>query len=93
MNETLVAKLHMPVFVAKGQDDLGTEQEPEIAYEMLTTGRPNGKALTYYHQFNISTGAGEHCSLGADSQLWQVTMDWLNGVWGNWTYANNPTTS
>ena len=93
MNETLVAKLHMPVFVAKGQDDLSTEQEPEIAYEMLTTGRPNGKALTYYHQFNTSVGAGEHCSLGADSQLWQVTMDWLIGVWGDWTYANNPTTS
>ena len=93
MNETLVAKLHMPVFVAKGQDDLSTEQEPEIAYEMLATGRPNGKELTHYHQFNTSLGAGEHCSLGADSQLWQVTMDWLSGVWGDWTYENNPTTS
>lgn len=66
-NETLVEKLHMPVFVAKGQDDTGTEQEPEIAYEMLTTGRPNGHTLTYYHQFNTGLGAGEKCSLEAES--------------------------
>ena len=89
MNATLVANISMPVFVGKAQDDIGTEQEPEIAYEMLTSGRPNGKALTYYHQFNTSLGAGEHCSLGAESQVWQVTMDWLGGVWGDWTYANN----
>ena len=89
MNATLVANISMPVFVGKAQDDIDTEQEPEIAYEMLTTGRPNGKALTYYHQFNTSLGAGEHCSLGAESQVWQVTMDWLSGVWGDWTYANN----
>lgn len=89
MNSTVVANLPMPVFVARGQDDKVTGQEPEIAYEMLTTGRPDGEALTYHHQFNTSMGAGEHCSLGAESQLWQVVMEWLSGVWGDWTYANN----
>jgi pimeloyl-ACP methyl ester carboxylesterase len=89
MNATLVPDIHMPVFIAKAQDDIDTEQEPEIAYEMLTTLRPNGQALTYYHEFNTSLGAGEHCSLGAEQQVWQVTMDWLSGVWGDWAYANN----
>ncbi|KAK4956007.1 hypothetical protein LTR10_006947 [Elasticomyces elasticus] len=84
----IVANLSMPVFLAKGEDDDETGTQPEIAYEKLTTGRPNGVALTYLHQFNTSLGAGEHCSIGAESQLWAAVMGWLSPIWGDWAYAN-----
>ncbi|KAK4539311.1 hypothetical protein LTR36_000804 [Oleoguttula mirabilis] len=89
MSKDVVRKLSIPVFVAKGQDDTMTLEEPETAYQMLTTDRPNGKALTYWHQFNTSLGAGEHCSIGAEAQLWQVVLGWLSGVWGDVSYANH----
>lgn len=89
MNKSLVATIPMPVFVGKGEDDTMTRQQPQIAYHLLTTERPNGKELTYFHEFNTSLGAGEHCSVGAEAQLWQVTMDWLSGIWGNWSYTTN----
>ncbi|KAK5714917.1 hypothetical protein LTR15_010333 [Elasticomyces elasticus] len=92
MSPEVVRDLHMPIFVAKGQDDLSTLDQPEIAYKMLTTGRDNGEALTHWHEFNTSTGAGEHCSLGAESQLWQVTMKWLSDVWGGLSYADDKPT-
>ncbi|KAK5704573.1 hypothetical protein LTR17_021769 [Elasticomyces elasticus] len=84
----IVANLSMPVFLAKGEDDDETGTQPEIAYEKLTAGRPNGVALTYLHQFNTSLGAGEHCSIGAESQLWAAVMGWLSPIWGDWAYAN-----
>ncbi|KAK5131584.1 hypothetical protein LTR08_000839 [Meristemomyces frigidus] len=89
MSKEIVANLTMPVFVAKGQDDTLTLQEPEQAYKMLTTQRANGEALTHWHEFNTSLGAGEHCSIGAEAQLWQVVMEWLSGVWGDVSYANS----
>ena len=78
----------MLAFLAKGQDDALTRKQPEIAYHLLTAGRPNGEALTTYHQFNTSLGAGEHCSLGAESQVAQVTLDWLGDVWGGMAFEN-----
>lgn len=89
MSPKIVKKLPMPVFVGKGEDDTSTLQEPEIANQLLMNDRPNGTALTYYHQFNTSLGAGEHCSLGAESQLWQVVLDWLSGVWGDISYVHS----
>jgi hypothetical protein len=48
----------------------------------------------YYHLFPTDLGAGEHCQLGAEPQLAQVTQDWLSGVFeavgkggGGWTNA------
>ena len=72
----------MPVFVAKGQDDTLTGNEANIAYQIMTSDRPNGKGLTTFHEFKTSLGAGMHCSIGAEDQLQQVTLDWLAGVWG-----------
>ena len=89
MGAEIVKDLPMPIFVGKGQDDTSTLQEPEEAYKLLTTDRPNGENLTYWHEFLTNLGAGEHCSLGAESQLWQVVMDWLCDIWGGSTYANN----
>lgn len=91
MGPDIVKNLPMPVFVAKGQDDALTLQEPEIAYQMLKTGRPNGTALTTYHEFLTSLGAGEHCSIGAEAQLYQVVMEWLSDVWDIETYASKST--
>lgn len=88
MSAAAVSNITAPVFVAKGQDDTSTLNQPEIAYAMLVNNRTNGAALTTYHQFNTSLGAGEHCSIGAEAQLWQVVMDWLSGVWGGFAYTN-----
>lgn len=86
MTTEIVAELPMPVFVAKGQNDVGTEQEPEKAYQMLVDGRPDGGALTTYHEFLTELGAGEHCSVGAETQLWGVALDWLGNVWGGMVF-------
>ena len=88
MSKEVVNSLPMPVFVGKGQDDTLTRHQPEVAYKMLTTERPNGKELTYYHEFKTDLGAGEHCSLGAELQLAQVTLDWLSDVWGGIVFKN-----
>lgn len=88
MSAAAVANITKPVFVAKGQDDLLTLNQPELADVMFINNRTNGAALTTYHQFNTSLGAGEHCSLGAESQLWQVVLEWLSEVWGGLAYTN-----
>ena len=87
----MVKNISVPVFVGKGQDDLLTLQEPELANHMLITERPNGKDLTTFHEFRTDVGAGEHCQLGAESHLAQVTMDWLSDVWGGMTFENTLT--
>lgn len=79
----------MPVFVAKGQDDNSTDSQPELAYQMLTTGRANGTELTYYHVYNTSLGAGEHTSVGAEAEFARVWLEWLSGIWGDIAYENN----
>lgn len=89
MSSDVVRSLPMPVFVGKGQDDTLTNNQPEIAYKMLTSERPNGKELTYFHEFKTSLGAGEHCSIGAESQLAQVALNWLSDVWGGLAFSNH----
>lgn len=81
MSPDVVQTILQPVFVAKGQDDTSTLNQPEIAYESLVFGRPNGSNLTFYHQFNTSLGAGEHCAIGAEAQLAQVLLEWLSDEW------------
>ncbi|KAF2173472.1 hypothetical protein M409DRAFT_61863 [Zasmidium cellare ATCC 36951] len=65
MSPEVVKTMPRPVFVAKGQDDTMSLNQPELAYEILVSGRPNGKNLTYFHEFNTSLGAGEHVAIGA----------------------------
>lgn len=81
MTPEIVKTIEQPVFVAKGQDDLMSLNQPQLAYEALVSGRPTGQNLTYFHQFNTSLGAGEHCAIGAEAQLAQVTLQWLAEQW------------
>jgi pimeloyl-ACP methyl ester carboxylesterase len=87
ITEEDVKNTSMPVFIGKGQDDLQTANEPEIAYDMYARGRPNGTALTTYHVFETALGAGLHVSVGAEAQLWAVVLQWLSGVWGDFSFA------
>lgn len=81
MDEDIVSKLiGLPVFVGKAENDFQTGDQPDQAYQLLTTGRPNGKALTTFHEFKTALGAGEHCSLGAEAQQSQVVLNWLADV-------------
>jgi hypothetical protein len=83
-----ISNITASTFIVKGQDDTSTLNQPEILHAMMVDNRTNGASLTTYHQFNTSLGAGEHCSIGAESLLWQVLMDWLSDVWGGMAYSN-----
>jgi hypothetical protein len=77
----IVKDIPMPVFVAKGQDDTLTLNQPEIALKLFKSQRPNGDALTTWWEGLTSLGAGEHCSLGAEAQLNQQIVEFLGDVW------------
>ncbi|KAI1101256.1 alpha/beta-hydrolase [Jackrogersella minutella] len=62
-----------PVFVGKGQDD-----QTAGGQETTVAGLLGKKA--YFHEFQTALGAGEHCQMGAEPQLAQVSMDWLSEV-------------
>ena len=87
-NETTAQNITVPTFLGKGQDDTASGKQPNLAYKYLTEGRPNGKELTFFYEFLTALGAGEHCQLGAESQLNQVVLDWLSDVWGGLAYDN-----
>ncbi|MCJ1329470.1 hypothetical protein MMC10_006150 [Thelotrema lepadinum] len=67
-----------PVFVAQGQADISTQGQPQEIAQAL------GDKATY-HEFLTALGAGEHVQLGAEAQLAQVTLDWLQSVFANVT--------
>ena len=77
----MVKNISMPTFVAKGEDDTLVGNNAITAYNMLVNDRPNGKALTTFHEFPSALGAGEHCATGAESQQAQVVMKWLGDLW------------
>ncbi|KAI1777279.1 alpha/beta-hydrolase [Hypoxylon cercidicola] len=62
-----------PVFVGKGEDDTLVGGQEQVVTDWL-----GSKA--YLHEFKTALGAGEHCQLGAEPQLAQVTMDWVAEV-------------
>lgn len=67
--------LTVPVFVAGADHDTaGLEQAP-VAAEMI------GSEATF-HLFRSNTGAGEHCQIGAESQLGLTLYDWVAKVVG-----------
>ncbi|KAL7622062.1 hypothetical protein AAE478_007563 [Parahypoxylon ruwenzoriense] len=69
----ILSSVTCPVFVGKGEnDELVGGQEKEVA------GLLGDRA--YFYEFKTALGAGEHCQLGAEPQLAQVTMDWLGGI-------------
>ncbi|KAI2469615.1 alpha/beta-hydrolase [Annulohypoxylon bovei var. microspora] len=73
LDADILSNITSPVFVGKGEDDqVAGGQEEEVVNSL------GNKA--YFHEFTIALGAGEHCQLGAEQQLAQVTMDWLSEV-------------
>ncbi|KAH8705977.1 Alpha/Beta hydrolase protein [Talaromyces proteolyticus] len=78
ISKEMLNNISSPVFVASAQDDSVAPGQPEEMARLL------GDKGTY-HLFKTNIGAGEHCSLGAESQLSTVTMDWLTGVFENVT--------
>ena len=70
--------IECPVFVAQGQADVATRGQPEKIAQAL------GQKATFY-EFRTSLGAGEHVQLGAEAQLAQVALDWVQGVFDNVT--------
>ncbi|KAE9375811.1 alpha/beta-hydrolase [Stipitochalara longipes BDJ] len=73
LTKDIVDNITCPVFVGSGQDDLNAPGQPETVAAWLGS-------KGHYHLFPTALGAGEHCQLGAELQLAQVTQDWLSGV-------------
>jgi len=69
----LADKITNPVFVGSRQDDTQLTGQPEALAKALGSN-------AYYHRFDTDVGAGEHCQIGAESQLAQVSLDGLAGV-------------
>lgn len=72
----ILEDIDVPIFIGSGQNDNSTAGQPQIVVDEL---KKLGKDYTY-HQFKTNIGAGEHCQVGAEAQLAQVTMDWLAQV-------------
>lgn len=71
--EGIIPNITCPAFIASGEnDDLAPGQPEEVAKLFGDKG--------YYHLFKTELGAGEHCHLGAEPQLAQVSLDWLEGI-------------
>ncbi|KAF4945727.1 hypothetical protein FGADI_11730 [Fusarium gaditjirri] len=73
LEEQTLSKINCPVFVASGQDDSMAREQPE---EMA---RALGKQAHYF-LFKTELGSGAHCAIGAENQLAQETLGWLEGV-------------
>ncbi|KAF2102229.1 alpha/beta-hydrolase [Rhizodiscina lignyota] len=84
LTKDIIEPINVPIFIGKGQDDASTDDQPELMRKLAES---VGKTPTY-HFFETDLGAGEHCQLGAESQLAMVTMDWLDGVFKNVTGKN-----
>lgn len=69
----LFDKITCPVFVGDGQDDTSIPGQAPVVAKAL------GDLATLY-QFNNSLGAGQHCQLGAEPYLAQVSLDWFQDV-------------
>jgi hypothetical protein len=65
-----------------------TLNESTIAYQQFVADRPNGADLTYFHVFPIALGAGEHCSLGAETQVFTDIFKWMSRIWEGYTFEN-----
>ncbi|KAI0888169.1 alpha/beta-hydrolase [Annulohypoxylon maeteangense] len=73
LDGTVLSNITSPVFVGKGEDDKVAGGQEEVVAKLL-----GDKA--YLYEFKTALGAGEHCQLGAEQQLAQVSLDWLAEV-------------
>lgn len=68
--------IHVPFFVGEGQNDSSGPGQAQKMANIL------GNYSTY-NLFKTDIGAGEHCQIGAEAQLAQVSLDWLSDVFAN----------
>ncbi|KAI1397517.1 alpha/beta-hydrolase [Hypoxylon fuscum] len=73
LDQDVLNNVTCPVFVGKGENDENVGGQEKQVADWL-----GEKA--YLYEFKTALGAGEHCQLGAESQLAQHTMDWLAEV-------------
>ncbi|KUI67724.1 hypothetical protein VM1G_03579 [Cytospora mali] len=71
--EGYAQNLTVPVFVAGGSNDTLVLGQAPVAAAMI------GNEATF-HLFEAVVGAGEHCQIGAESQLALTMFDWLADV-------------
>lgn len=83
-NASVLANIDCPVFIGEGENDSSTPGQAKEMAKLL-------RNKSTYNLFRTSLGAGEHCQLGAESQLAQVTLDWLTDVWDHVTLPANLT--
>jgi pimeloyl-ACP methyl ester carboxylesterase len=69
----LYGNITCPVFVGDGQDDVQVPGQAQVVADAL------GDRATLY-KFNNSLGAGQHCQIGAEPYLAQVSLDWFQEV-------------
>lgn len=71
------------------QDDTTLLNQSDVAYDQFVNGRHNGKNLTYFHEFPTRLGSGEHCSLGAETQVFTSVIGWLSKAWGGYRFLDD----
>lgn len=71
--EGLYSNITCPVFIGDGQDDINVPGQAQVVADAL------GDLATLY-KFNNSFGAGQHCQIGAEPYLAQVSLDWFQNV-------------
>jgi hypothetical protein len=82
----MMASITCPAFVGEGENDSSAPGQAERLFKGI------GKNATY-NLFRTDVGAGEHCQLGAEAQLAQVTLDWLADTWDHVSLPKNLTDS
>ena len=84
LSEEMLQNITSKVFVGEAQDDSTAPGQASQMADWL------GDKATY-NLWLSELGAGEHCSLGAESQLAQVTLDWLTDVFEGIDVSRNVT--
>ncbi|EHK40485.1 uncharacterized protein TrAtP1_006589 [Trichoderma atroviride] len=84
VDQTVANGIHCPVLIGEGEND---SSAPGQAQEMMQFLRRKAT----YNLFKTDLGAGEHCQLGAEAQVAQVTLDWLSDVWEGINVPHNMT--
>ncbi|KAM0455286.1 hypothetical protein ACHAO4_004164 [Trichoderma viride] len=84
VDQTVANGIHCPVFIGEGENDSSAPGQAEEMMQFL------GRKATY-NLFKTDLGAGEHCQLGAEAQVAQVTLDWLSDVWEGISVPQNIT--